>query len=65
MGASDGASVILVLNQSPSVEWTVKGAGHNPNVGFSSAGRVLIALEKMNSTFLDFKNCAHFGTGSR
>jgi hypothetical protein len=64
--ASDVASAVLVLNQNPSVQWAVKGAGHNPNVGFSSAGGgVLIALEKMNSTFLDDENRAHIGAGSR
>lgn len=64
--ASDVAFAVKVLNQNPSVRWAAKGAGHNPNVGFSSAGGgVLIAMEKMNSTFLDDQNRAHIGAGSR
>ncbi|RMZ81649.1 hypothetical protein DV737_g2424, partial [Chaetothyriales sp. CBS 132003] len=64
--ASDVAFAVQVLNNHSSVNWAVKGGGHNPNVGFSSTdGGVLIAMETMASVTLDDQKLAHVGAGAR
>ena len=60
------AFTVQVLNTYTTVPWAVKGAGHNPNVGFSStAGGMLLAMENMANTTLDGNGLAHVGPGAR
>ncbi|RMD39443.1 hypothetical protein DV735_g5688, partial [Chaetothyriales sp. CBS 134920] len=64
--ATDVAYAVKVLNQYDTVNWAVKGGGHNPNVGFSSTdGGVLIALETLAGVTLDDQKLAHVGAGAR
>ncbi|KJX98909.1 FAD-binding domain-containing protein [Zymoseptoria brevis] len=65
--AQEVSFAVKVLNNYPSVPWTVKGAGHNPNVQFSSVqDGILISLEaNMKYTTLDDRNIAHVGAGCR
>ncbi|KAM3414235.1 hypothetical protein BST61_g10892 [Cercospora zeina] len=57
---------VQTLNKYSTAPWAIKGAGHNPNVGFSSTqDGVLIATQQfMATTTLDSNNLAHIGPGN-
>ncbi|KAF2211247.1 hypothetical protein CERZMDRAFT_43502 [Cercospora zeae-maydis SCOH1-5] len=58
---------VQTLNKYNTAPWAIKGAGHNPNVGFSSTrdGVLIATHEFMATTTLDSNNLAHVGPGNR
>ncbi|PIA96174.1 Bifunctional solanapyrone synthase [Cercospora beticola] len=65
--AQDIQFAVQTLNKYNTAPWAIKGAGHNPNVGFSSTkdGVLIATHEFMATTTLDSNNLAHVGPGNR
>ncbi|KAF7190653.1 putative FAD-linked oxidoreductase [Pseudocercospora fuligena] len=68
-GAADEiAFAVKTLNKYPTAPWSVKGGGHNPNVGYSSTQDGVLIATKENMAYTKYDpgtQLAHVGPGNR